>query len=233
MEETTQEQQSYTTPSWMMWGARILSLVVTPMIIPFLAFAAIFVYSPLRYMFARVQLILLGIVFCFTILLPAVTILLYKAMHRYNWNDLLLRRTRFVPYAVTIISYGFCLVMLQRLHIAQHLVVYGYIFPGIILSVLVCLTVCILVNLKWKISVHMAGIGGAVGMLVAISTTFGQNQVFALCALILLSGCLGTSRILLGRHTFYEVISGFTVGLVCSMLILMLPASTFLLRLFF
>ncbi len=228
------EKKPYTPPGWMMRGTRFLSAALTPILIPFIAFVCLIYGTQLRYMFppvtsvplagSPVLLILLGIIFCFTILLPALTIFLYKTMHRLSWDDLLLRRVRFVPYAVTIISYGFCLALINR--IARH-VVYGYLMSGLILSVLICLLICFFVNLKWKISVHMAGIGGATGMLVAISLFFGQNQMPALCGLILLSGLLGTSRILLGRHTFYEVLFGYLTGLLTTVLVLQIPSLAF------
>ncbi|MCD8031323.1 MAG: hypothetical protein LUF85_11020 [Bacteroides sp.] len=234
MEETIAEEKTYTPAGWMIRGAKFLSVVLTPMIIPFMAFVCLIYGTQLRYMFppitlfplvgSPILLILLGIICCFTIVLPSLTIFLYKTMHRLSWDDLLLRRIRFVPYAVTIISYGFCLALIHR--IARH-VVYGYLMSGIILSVLICLIICFLVNLKWKISVHMAGIGGATGMLVAISLFFGQNQTLALCGLILLAGFLGTSRILLGRHTFYEVIFGYLTGLLTAMLVLRIPSLAF------
>jgi hypothetical protein len=87
------------------------------------------------------------------------------------------------------------------------------------------------VNLKWKLSEHMAGIGGVIGGLVSFSALFGYNPVGWLCLFILIAGILGSARIVLGHHTLGEVLSGFAVGLICALLVLH-PVSNILFRVF-
>ena len=103
---------------------------------------------------------------------------------------------------------------------------------GIILSALLALLACMLLNLVWKLSEHMAGVGMITGLLVAFSALFGYNPVWWLCACILLSGLLGSARIVLGRHTLGEVLGGYVVGLGCVLLVLH-PMSDLFFRLFF
>ena len=50
--------------------ARIISGILTPFSIPFLAFLVLFLFSYLRIMPLQYKLIVLGIVYCFTILMP-------------------------------------------------------------------------------------------------------------------------------------------------------------------
>ena len=87
------------------------------------------------------------------------------------------------------------------------------------------------VNLKWKLSEHMAGAGGIVGGLVAFSELFGYNPVGWLCIFILVAGMLGSARIILRHHTQGEVLGGFAVGLLCSLAALH-PGSKLLIYLF-
>ncbi len=125
---------------------------------------------------------------------------------------------------LTIISYVFCLLMMRRLNIPWYM-------TGIILVSLVVSIICIAVNLKWKLSEHMAGIGGVIGGLVSFSALFGYNPVGWLCLFILIAGILGSARIVLGHHTLGEVLSGFAVGLICALLVLH-PVSNILFRVF-
>ena len=74
-------------------------------------------------------------------------------------------------------------------------------------------------------------VGGVIGGLVSFSALFGYNPVGWLCLFILIAGVLGSARIILGHHTLGEVISGFTVGLVCALLVLH-PVSNILFRVF-
>ena len=66
----------------------------------------------------------------------------------------------------------------------------------------------------------MAGAGGVIGGLVAFSELFSYNPVGWLCIFILIAGVLGSARIVLRHHTLGEVLAGFVVGLVCTLLVL-------------
>ena len=59
-----------------------------------------------------------------------------------------------------------------------------------------------------------------IGGLVAFSALFDYNPVWWLCIFILIAGILGTARIILRHHTLGEVMGGFAVGLICSLLVL-------------
>lgn len=163
---------------------------------------------PLKY-----KLIVLGIVYCFTILMPTITIFLFRKINGFALHELSERKKRYVPILLTIISYVFCLMMMHKLK-------NPWFMTGIILTSLVVLIICIIVNLKWKLSEHMAGIGGVVGGLISFSAIFGYNPVWWLCFFILVAGVLGTARIILGHHSLGEVLYGFAVGFICSLLVL-------------
>jgi len=89
---------------------------------------------------------------------------------------------------------------------------------GIIVASLLAMVICILINLKWKISEHMTAIGGVVGGLIAFSFMFNYNPTLWLCLFILFAGALGSGRILLRHHTLSEVLIGFLVGFICATL---------------
>ncbi|MEL5893361.1 hypothetical protein AAE250_07620 [Bacteroides sp. GD17] len=204
--------------------AKIISAIFTPFSIPFLAFLILFIFSYLRIMPLQYKLIVLGVVYCFTILMPTLTIFIFRKINGFSPEDLIERKKRYIPFILTITSYVFCLLMMHRLNIPWYM-------TGIILAALVMMVICVIVNLKWKLSEHMAGAGAVVGGLVAFSALFGYNPVWWLCLFILVAGILGTARIILQHHTLGEVMGGFTVGLVCSLLVLH-PLSNILFRIF-
>ena len=47
---------------------------------------------------------------------------------------------------------------------------------------------------------------------------FGFNPVWWLCLVLILAGVLGTSRMILRQHSLAQVLAGFFVGLICSVL---------------
>ena len=218
------EEQHIVTDRTLIRTARVISAIFTPFSIPFLAFLILFLFSYLRIMPIQYKLIVLGVVYCFTILMPTLTIFLFRKINGFSPEDLGERKRRFMPFLLTITSYVFCLVMMHRLNIPWYM-------TGIILAALIMMVICIVVNLKWKLSEHMAGVGAIVGGLVSFSALFGYNPVWWLCLFILIAGVLGTARIILQHHTLGEVLVGFAVGLICSLLVLH-PLSNILFRIF-
>ena len=219
-----EEKEHIIADKTMLRVARITSIVFTPFSIPFLAFLVLFLFSYLRIMPILYKGIVLGIVYCFTILTPTITIFLFRKINGFARQELSERKKRYVPILLTIISYVFCLLMMRKLNIPWYMT--GIIFVSLVISI-----ICILVNLKWKLSEHMAGMGGIIGGLVSFSALFSYNPVVWLCLFILIAGILGSARIVLGHHTLGEVLSGFVVGLVCSFLILH-PAYNLIFRVF-
>ena len=218
------EKEHIIADKTMLRVARVTSIVFTPFSIPFLAFLVLFLFSYLRIMPILYKGIVLGIVYCFTILTPTITIFLFRKINGFARQELSERKKRYVPILLTIISYVFCLLMMRKLNIPWYMT--GIIFVSLVISI-----ICILVNLKWKLSEHMAGMGGIIGGLVSFSALFSYNPVVWLCLFILIAGILGSARIVLGHHTLGVVLSGFVVGLVCSFLIL-LPAYNLIFRVF-
>ena len=213
------EEQHIVADRSLIRTARVISAIFTPFSIPFLAFLILFLFSYLRIMPIQYKLIVLGVVYCFTILMPTLTIFLFRKINGFSPEDLGERKRRFMPFLLTITSYVFCLVMMHRLNIPWYM-------TGIILAALIMMVICIVVNLKWKLSEHMAGVG-----VVSFSALFGYNPVWWLCLFILIAGVLGTARIILQHHTLGEVLVGFAVGLICSLLVLH-PLSNILFRVF-
>ena len=218
------EKEHIIADKTMLRVARVTSIVFTPFSIPFLAFLVLFLFSYLRIMPILYKGIVLGIVYCFTILTPTITIFLFRKINGFARQELSERKKRYVPILLTIISYVFCLLMMRKLNIPWYMT--GIIFVSLVISI-----ICILVNLKWKLSEHMAGMGGIIGGLVSFSALFSYNPVVWLCLFILIAGILGSAQIVLGHHTLGEVLSGFVVGLVCSFLILH-PAYNLIFRVF-
>ena len=101
--------------------ARIVSAVFTPFSIPFVAFLILFLFSYLNIMPLAYKLIVLGVVYCFTILMPTLTIFLFRKINGFEAKDLTDRKKRYVPYLLTIISYVFCMLMMRKLNIPWYM----------------------------------------------------------------------------------------------------------------
>ena len=106
-------------------------------------------------------------------------------------------------------SYTGCFLTMYRIHLPRYM-------SGIIIATLLCMVICTSINLKWKISTHMASCGMIIGGLLSYSFIFQFNPIWWLCGFILLAGMLGSARIIVRQHTLNEVGGGFLVGLFCG-----------------
>ncbi len=81
---------------------------------------------------------------------------------------------------------------------------------------------CALINWKWKISTHMAAIGGVTGMVLAISMRWLLDLQVIIGILFLLAGLIGFARLRLSQHTPAQVYSGYLVGIIITFLLIRL-----------
>jgi membrane-associated phospholipid phosphatase len=85
-------------------------------------------------------------------------------------------------------------------------------------SVLVIVAL-LLISFKWKISNHMAATGSVAGAFFALSFRKGLNPVYSLLIIILVSGLIGTARLVLKKHTIWEIIAGYALGFIVLYLV--------------
>lgn len=123
------------------------------------------------------------------------------------------RQDRYMPLVVTLVSYIFCAMMMFKKSLPW------YINAIIIASILI-LAVHLLLNRKWRISEHMAAMGGVTGGILALNKLFEYDPLPGIIFSISLAGLLGTSRMILKHNNLGELLFGYLVGLGCSLIAL-------------
>lgn len=197
----------------MILGARVLSAVFNPFYLPTVGLIVLFTLSYLSLLPISYKLLVLGLVYIFTILLPTLLISLYRHHQRWTLIELGQRERRMVPYVISILSYFMCVYIMDSLHIPHFM-------SSILLAALMIQILCSIVNVWWKISTHTAAIGGMAGAIAAFSMIFGFNPIFWLCVVLLVAGVLGTCRMILRQHSLSQVVAGFVLGCVVGFMIL-------------
>jgi hypothetical protein len=81
----------------------------------------------------------------------------------------------------------------------------------------ITILVMALINLKWKISAHMAGIGGIIALIyqIHVQGLSAFELLWMLCFAIIVAGFLGSARLALRRHDTWQVLAGAVVGFLC------------------
>lgn len=195
--------------------AHFVSMLYAPFYLPVVAFIVLFLFSYLNLLPLQTKIVLTLIVYFFTILLPHFTIYLYRKLNGWTRHQMSKRERRFVPYILSIISYGALLYLLYNIHMPRFAM-------GVVGGALVIQVVCALVNSRIKISTHAAASGGVIGALMAFSFIFAFNPTGWLCLAILLCGMVSTARLILRQHTYAEIGWGVAVGIVSGFVSILL-----------
>lgn len=193
--------------------ARFFSTLLSPLFMPtYGIFLALWV-STLCYLPVGTRLTVLIVIFGITCILPIIFIAVLHSFGKIQDKQLNSRTDRPLPYIFLIICYIGGYFYMAHIHSPQWLSL--FMLGGATAALLSCI-----VNFWWKISAHMAGIGGLVALLFRIHTDgLGAFELlWIICGTIILVGILGSSRIALKRHTFWQVIAGFANGFICVFL---------------
>lgn len=190
--------------------AKALSVVLHPVWMPtaivVLAFS-LHPYLALRFIGDGRIDVLYTMVFVMTAVFPLLSVWMFKRGGMVRDWTMPLREERTLVYAITLMYCGMCYWLLRRT--AGHPMVLSLFLGGCVV-----LAAVLLINLRWKISAHMAGICGLLGALLALMLLQGVQAPLLFAALVALAGALGTARLLITDHTPAQVYTGALLGLV-------------------
>jgi hypothetical protein len=146
------------------------------------------------------------IVFAFSFVFPAVNIYIMYRLKRIPNILLSNKRDRTFPYIMSSLFYFGLFYLLFDINI----------WPSVKLFIVgggITILLTAIINLKFKISAHMAGIGGLLGVIISISHLIKFDMTVFYMLLILIAGIIGVSRLILKEHKPYQLYLGFLLGL--------------------
>jgi hypothetical protein len=189
--------------------AKFISYIFHPMFMPVYGLLLLFnMKSYFSFELAlKARLILLSFVIVTTIIFPLLIVALLKKQGFIKSYQMVSREERRVPYLITAIFYFITYQMLRQMQLAE---IYSFYFMGATFL----LSLVVVINIWWKISIHMVGVGGVCGMLCGLAIAFSFDMMFAISALVLICGIVAYARLKLQTHKSSEVYLGFLVGYV-------------------
>ena len=185
--------------------AKVISAIFHPLLIPtfgfFLLFISGFYFSVLPW---NIKQYIMMVIFGSTCLLPAISIWLLSFSQKF---DIRMEQNtdRILPLIISSVFYYSGYLILKQLPVFP---IYNLF---IIASILVQIAL-LLISLRWKISAHLAAMGGLLGGFMGLSFRLQGNPIPILIVLILVTGALGTARLILGKHTRAQIYAGFMLG---------------------
>ena len=194
--------------------SKILSFIFHPIFIPtyslFLIFMLVPYFSDFTTISQKKQIIELSVIF--TLLLPILSILVLKKIKVIDSLSMENKEERRWPLLFTI---GWNYMLFNLLVTIQA----HYLIIRLILGAMLILFIAIIISNFWKISLHMLGIGGLVGVFCALNFLLG-GYISLIVILLFFSGLVGYSRINENAHNLNQIYCGFIIGVIIELTLL-------------
>lgn len=150
------------------------------------------------------------LVFAFSFVLPIINIFILYKLKRIPSFVLSNQNDRTYPYVLTALFYFGLFYLLSDINI----------WPSIkffIIGAGLAIALTAIINLKYKISAHMVGLGGLLGVLIAVSNIIRFDMTVYYIVVILIAGIVGSARLVLKEHQPSQIYSGFILGLLVQL----------------
>lgn len=185
--------------------AKIISVIFHPVLIPtlglFLLLNSGFYFSILNWEAKRFVLL---VVFFSTAILPMISVAILALNPKFDIS-MEKSRDRIIPLLSASIFYYLGFVLLGRMQAFP-------IFKLFLVASVLVIIALLFISFKWKISNHMAAIGGISGTIFALSFRSGINPIWPILSVVLISGVIGTARLVLNKHNLNQIIAGYGLG---------------------
>lgn len=200
--------QNETTKSLPMKTARAVSFIFNPLFMPIYGLLIIF-FAPTLFWYLpfKVKEILFFIFIINNLLIPVSLIPFFRYRHIISSIVIENRRERLIPLITVSFLYLVTSFIMFRLQIPVFLKAYSYAITLITIALLV-------INLKWKISLHSAGAGALTALVLVLSMKLSSGLPLLIILSVLISGIILSSRLRLNTNSPSEVYSGFVTGFV-------------------
>jgi len=208
----TQQPPSYSF--WITLPAKIISYIFHPLFIPTYVF--MFMVYQFPYEFAGITEWQLKMrmfsVFWITAFFPAFAVFLLWRLKFSNSIFLRTQKERIIPYFISMFFYWW-MYYLSRNFTDQPQALKFFYF-----GIFVTTALGVIANNFIKISLHGIAMGGAFAAIILTSFFYQTPLGIAIAAVTLLTGLVCTSRLLVSNHTYFEVYSGFFLGVICQLI---------------
>ena len=116
------------------------------------------------------------------------------------------KEERLTPMIVTLSYYFAYYYFISKIDGLSESILAGYLGGcfGLLMSVFI--------TPRWKISLHAQGISSLAGFFIGVTQVTFVNQPEEIIFLIICAGLVGTSRLILYKHTPMQVLAGSVLG---------------------
>jgi len=187
--------------------AKIISIIFHPVILPTLGFLLLFgsgFYSSMLTSDARNFILL--VIFFSTATLPMLSVAMLALNPKF---DVLMSnsRDRILPLLFASVFYYIGFILLGRIHFLP-------VFKLFMIASVLVVVALLLISFKWNISIHTAATGAVTALFFALSFRGGVNPTTALVIVVVVSGLVGTARLVQNKNSLPQVAAGYILGFI-------------------
>ena len=196
--------------------SRLISIILHPIFIPIISFyLSIKLVPNLDFTIANYQnYILLILVIC-TIMLPVLCMLFLIKFDIISSLEMKEKHERPIPLLLT----GGCLIL--SLKLTEKLLAFTPVLKKELVGAIIIILLASIISKFWKISLHMLGVGGLIGVLVSLQYLYGGLSSMIIY-FMLIAGITAMARIYLKAHNHSQIYFGFIVGFIIECVIILL-----------
>ncbi len=141
-----------------------------------------------------------------TLMFPFISIYVLYRSGMVSDLSLTNRKERLLPSAVTVAYYLGFYYFIRGIEGLDEPILAGF------LGGCVALLISITITTKWKISLHTQGVSSLAGMVVGLTQVTFVSHTTWIIILLSCIGLVGTSRLILQKHTSLQVYAGALIG---------------------
>ena len=196
--------------------SRLISIILHPIFIPIISFyLSIKLVPNLDFTIANYQnYILLILVIC-TVMLPVLCMLFLIKFDIISSLEMKEKHERPIPLLLT----GGCLIL--SLKLTEKLLAFTPVLKKELVGAIIIILLASIISKFWKISLHMLGVGGLIGVLVSLQYLYGGLSSMIIY-FMLIAGITAMARIYLKAHNHKQIYAGFIVGFIIECVIILL-----------
>lgn len=195
--------------------AKTLTILFHPLLMPL--FGVVFIFysgSYVSYLPGDVKRIILLVVGANTLGLPLLMLPMFFQFGVIKSFAMESNKERILPLSFTLIPYILSVYFLVKLPIP-------FVIAAFMIGASFLVASCLIISYWWKISIHLVGIGGLVGFIIAFSVRLYTYVLPYLLIAILIAGLLASARLYSKAHKPIQVYSGFILGFLIMLLVVL------------
>ena len=191
------------------WTANFFSYIFHPIFVPLYAIAFIVYIHPSYFsgFSSKAKLYTILISAYNLIFYPLLSIVLLKAVGFIDSIFLRTKRDRIIPYMACGIFFFWAYTVFKKQE------TYPEILPSFILGVFLAASAGLIANIYYKVSMHAIAMCGWLGLFLVIAKSNSMLMTWPLALVLLCTGIVCTSRLIVSDHSEKDIYTGLVIGL--------------------